>query len=451
VRAYFIRRLLLIPFTLLGVTFIVFALTRFLPGGPLEQRMQNAMMAQEGKSAGKSMAATSVLNDDQLIALKRSFLMDKDLVSAFLMWWGILPSEVLHCDAKNIPVPEPGKMATKEIFLPLRGADGNMVSQKALISLDSGRKLQLHLAGPPGADGQPTQLPAPTGWEVRREVPSAEQKALKEGKPVDPPKQINAVAFRKKFHGVLQWEFRNSLRFGDPVWSMIKERFPISIFYGVLSLILTYGVCIPLGIVKAIKHRTWIDSLSSVGIFAGYAIPGFALGSVLLLLFCFRIEWFPMGGFVSENFQSLSLWGKVKDLMLHAALPLLCYLVGQFAFTTMLMKNNLMDNLAADYVRTAIAKGAMFKRAVVGHALRNSLIPIATTFGQNVTLLVTGSMLIESVFDIYGFGKLGLNALQDRDYTISLAMIFLSALLMMIGNVLSDFLVALLNPRIRFE
>jgi len=110
-----------------------------------------------------------------------------------------------------------------------------------------------------------------------------------------------------------------------------------------------------------------------------------------------------------------------------------------------------MDNLAADYIRTAIAKGVSFKQAVLKHALRNSLIPIATTFGQNITLLVTGSFLIETIFDINGFGLLGLSSIFDRDYPVVMGIIFIASLLLLIGNIISDALVAMIDPRIRFR
>ena len=117
----------------------------------------------------------------------------------------------------------------------------------------------------------------------------------------------------------------------------------------------------------------------------------------------------------------------------------------------MLMKNSLMDNLAQDYVRTAVAKGSTYRRAVFAHAVRNSIIPIATTFGLNIMLLVSGFLLIEQVFDIPGFGQLTFNALVDRDYPIVMATIFLTSFLMIVGNLISDLLVAAVNPRIRFE
>ena len=139
------------------------------------------------------------------------------------------------------------------------------------------------------------------------------------------------------------------------------------------------------------------------------------------------------------------------DIIHHSILPLICYIIGSFALVTMLLKNHLLDNLAADYIRTAIAKGVSFRQAVLHHALRNSMIPIATTFGQNITLLVGGSFLIESIFDIDGFGLLGLTSILDRDYPVVMGVVLLSSLLLLIGNVLSDLLVALVDPRIRFQ
>jgi microcin C transport system permease protein len=250
---------------------------------------------------------------------------------------------------------------------------------------------------------------------------------------------------------VLRGDLGNSYRYNEPVWSIIRERFPISIFFGVWTLIITYTICIPLGIVKAIKHRTFVDNASSILIFTGYAIPGYVLGALLVVFFAARLEWFPMGGFTSMYFDELGFWGKVKDIAWHAVLPLCSYLIGSFALVTLLMKNHLMDNLASDYIRTAVAKGVPFHKAVTGHALRNSLIPIATTFGQNITLLVGGSFLIETIFDINGFGLLGFTAILDRDYPIVMGVLLLSSVLLLLGNIISDFIVAMIDPRVRFN
>jgi microcin C transport system permease protein len=194
-----------------------------------------------------------------------------------------------------------------------------------------------------------------------------------------------------------------------------------------------------------------IDNASSILIFVGYSIPGFVLASVLVVYLAARLNWFPTGGFVSENFASLTVGGKIWDVIHHAVLPLVCYMVGSFAFMTMLVKNNLMDNLAADYVRTAVAKGAGFKRAVLVHALRNSLIPLATTLGHIVSIFVAGSTLIELIFEINGFGLLGYYSLLDRDYPLVMGILVVDVVLLMLGNILSDYFVALTDPRVRFD
>ncbi|TLD72876.1 ABC transporter permease [Phragmitibacter flavus] len=265
------------------------------------------------------------------------------------------------------------------------------------------------------------------------------------------PEKGRVAIFRPVISGILQGDLGISTRYNDPAWGMIKERLPVSLFYGLAMFILTYSVCIPLGILKAVKHRTVIDNVSSVLIFTGYAIPGFVLGSLLVVYLAARLGWFPSAGFVSENFSELSAPGKVWDVVHHAILPLICYMVGSFAMMTMLMKNNLMDNLATDYVRTAIAKGASSRQAVLGHALRNSLIPIATTLGGITSIFFTGGILVEKIFDINGFGLLSYQSIQDRDYPVVMAILTINVVLLMVGNILSDLLVAIADPRIRFK
>ncbi len=336
-RDYFIRRLMLIPPTLVGVTIIVFLITRLVPGGPIERAIMEAQLAggASRSTAGQNMA----LSEDQLDRLKEYYGFDKPVLQSYFDW----------------------------------------VSKVAVGDLGT------------------------------------------------------------------------SYRYNQPVWDVIASRFPVSLYYGLITLFITYVVCIPLGVLKAIKHRTFVDNATSIFIFIGYAVPGYALGSLLLLYFSVRLEWFPMGGFTSLQFNDMSFWGKAKDLLDHSVLPLICYLVGSFALVTLLLKNHLMDNLASDYIRTAVAKGVSFRKAVTRHALRNSLIPIATTFGQNITLLVSGSFLIETIFDINGFGLLGLTSIIDRDYPVVMGVVFLASLLLLIGNIISDILVALVDPRIRFH
>ena len=191
------------------------------------------------------------------------------------------------------------------------------------------------------------------------------------------------------------------------------------------------------------------DIFSSMIVYIGYSIPGYALG--VMLLFYFGGDIFPLHGWRSSNFDELTLIGKIWDQAHHAFLPILCYMVGSFASLTVLMKNSLMENLSQDYVRTAFAKGLSEKRVIFFHAVRNSLIPLATGIGGYIGLFLAGSYLIEMVFGIDGIGMLGFQALLDRDYNILMGTLVLFTTIRLFGNLLSDIIYALVDPRIRFK
>ena len=223
----------------------------------------------------------------------------------------------------------------------------------------------------------------------------------------------------------------------------------ISAFFGLTSLILSYLVCIPLGIWKAIKNGSRFDVLSSIVVFMGYSIPGYILG--ILLLVYFGGDIFPLHGWRSPNFEELTFAGKIKDQLHHAFLPIICWMVGSFASLTVLMKNSLLENLSQDYVRTAFAKGLSERRVIFYHAVRNSLIPLATGIGGIIGVLLAGSYLLEKTFGIDGIGLLGFNALIDRDYDIMMGFLAISVFIRLLGNLISDLTYALVDPRIRFK
>ncbi len=338
---YLLRRLLLTIPTLLGITLIVFTLTRFVPGGPIEQMITQAQLAgSEGAAHGKrDAAASSTLSDEQLADLRAYYGFDKPVLVSYAQWL------------------------------------------TRIVQLDLG----------------------------------------------------------------------SSTRYQEPVWNLITERMPISLFFGSITLLLTYGVCIPLGIRKALQHDSAFDHWSSALVFFGYAIPNYILGILLLTLFASHWDVLPLGGFVSDDFDDLKTGEKLLDLASHAVLPIIAYMAGGFAVTSMVMKNSLMENLASDYVRTAVAKGLSFRQAVFRHALRNSLIPLATSFGQSISIVLAGSFLVETIFNIDGMGLLGYEALVERDYPVVMGMLFISSALFLIGNILSDLCVAAVDPRVRFE
>ncbi|HET9948683.1 MAG TPA: ABC transporter permease [Longimicrobiales bacterium] len=305
-------------------------------------------------------------------------------------------------------------------------------------------QLRMQLAGAGGGG----ELAGGVGARVQLEIPDAQLQQLREYYGFDDPL---LVAYGKWLWSTLRLDLGTSFRYSEPVLTVIADRLPVSIFYGVLTAFFTYAICIPLGVVKAIRHRSAIDNVSSALIFLGYAVPGFALGAVLSNLLAVHWQIFPLGGFTSPGFDALSPWGKVADIAMHAALPLVAYLVGSFAVTTMLMKNSLIENMSADYVRTALAKGLPWRRAVFVHALRNSLIPMATSVGSLLGLFLTGSFLIERVFAIQGVGLLAFEAIQTRDFPVVMGFLVISSVVLMVGNLVSDLAVAFVDPRVRFE
>ena len=238
-------------------------------------------------------------------------------------------------------------------------------------------------------------------------------------------------------------------------WQLIKERFKVSLIFGITGFLLSYLVCIPLGIVKALRHNSMFDVVSSIIVFVGYAIPAFAMGMVLKMILCGTVEgmWniFPISGFHSDGFNSLSGMGKAKDVFMHMFLPVLCYVIGNFAVLTLLMKNSLIEQISKDYIRTVVAKGGSFTRAVWGHAFRNALIPIATGMGGILTVMFAGSVIIEQVFEIPGMGRLSLEAIVGRDYPVFMGILSLTSILGLLGNIFSDFLYVIIDPRINFQ
>ena len=368
--AYFIRRLLLIIPTFLGVTIIAFTITRLVPGGPLEREIMKIRMAAAANEAGGSSGSitdpTAEIPAGALEEMKKSFDLDKPGYIAYFLWL------------------------------------------KKVCTLDLGK----------------------------------------------------------------------SYTYREPVWDLISSRFPISLTFGLTGFILAYLVSIPLGIAKALRHGSVFDFASSATVFIGYSIPGWAFGALMLLFLSSGrfYDVLPLGDIktgsyddlpaaakaldaqedVSDDFgtfewDKLSLVSKLIDNIYHMFLPVLCYMIGSFATLTVLTKNSLMENLGQDYVRTAFAKGISPRRVIFLHAMRNSLIPLATGLGHAISVVMAGSYLIEFVFNIDGIGYLGYTSIVGRDYTVVMGVLAINTVLILSGNIISDILYALIDPRIRFE
>jgi microcin C transport system permease protein len=336
-KSYLLRRLALMIPTLFGISLACFALTQFVPGGPVEQMISQIRQAsgEKGRDASKAISPEEVEN------IKRYYGFDQPVHIRYARWLG------------------------------------------KIVRLDMGR----------------------------------------------------------------------SFSYGEPAWDVIKSKFPVSLFFGLTSFFLSYLICIPLGLYKALKHKSTFDTVSSAILFAGYVVPGFALGVLLLTFFAGGtwFDWFPLSGIVSDDWESFTLWGKTTDFLWHMTLPLICYMAGEFAFLTLLLKNALLEEISKDYMRTALLQGMTFRQAVWKHALRNALIPLATRAGEVFTLMFAGALLIEKVFDIDGMGLLVYKSIENRDYNVVLGVIMLSSFLAMLGRIFSDVLYVVVDPRIRLK
>jgi microcin C transport system permease protein len=248
-------------------------------------------------------------------------------------------------------------------------------------------------------------------------------------------------------------DFGESFTYEEEVTEVIISKFPVSLQFGIVSLILSYLISIPLGVYKAVRSGSKLDYATSFLLFIAYAIPGFMLG-ILLIVFLAGgsfLDIFPIGGLYSDFYDEMNTWERIVDRIYHFILPTICYTIGSYTTLTFLMKNSLMEEIKKDYVRTARAKGLSEKVVYLKHALRNALIPIVTGIGGFLGIFFAGSLLIEKVFQLDGIGLLGFNSILSRDYNVIMGLVFIQALLMLIGNIISDIAYVLVDPRIDFK
>ena len=462
---YTIRRLLLMIPTGLGITFMVFCILQLAPDGPFERAVKQIKQANMG--AGEvSMASSDVSGDSSeltpelLEKLRMQYGLDKPIVVRYLIWLGLYPKEA---KSKTIPI---NKSFRESVDILKFDTYKEYLLQKyvKVVKDDKGKLLVIETGV-----GLEFDIPKIDNPELKesfnsekyytfinnyKELPSNEN-IIKtwyhsdwEIKKIDEEKNLITLV-KKQFKGILQGYLGYSEKKGKDVSTLIGERLHISAFFGITSFLLVYSICIPLGIWKAINNGSRFDLISSITVFIGYSIPGYILG--ILLLVYFGGDWFPLHGWRSPNFDELTLIGKIKDQLHHALAPMICYMIGSFATLTVLMKNSLLENLSQDYVRTAFAKGLSERRVIFKHAVRNSLIPLATGIGGLIGAFLAGSYLIEKTFGIDGFALLGFNALIDRDYDIMMGTLVIGVVIRLIGNLISDLTYALVDPRIRFK
>lgn len=407
---YIIRRLLLAIPTFFGATFVVFFLIQYAPGGPYEAQLNALKRGQGAEGAASAFSSESGnIPPSQLEALKRNYNVGEPIVLRYLMWLGIAPNSVND-------------------YLVELGVDESVGGgQRIVVRKDASGTLKAF---------DPSSGQERDDWYI------------------DPSEKPNHVwVYRRAVSGILTFDFGKSEQYQKPVWDLITGRIPVSLQFGIIAFTLTYIVCFYLGTQKALNHGSKFDVISSSVVFVAYSVPGWALGAALVVLLGggSALAIFPSGGFQSPDYESLSLLERIADRIWYFVLPTLAYTLGGFATTTLLMKNSLLETMSQDFVRTAYAKGIRENRVVWLHAMRNSIIPLVASIGGIIGLFLAGNYLVEHAFNIDGIGKLSYEALLARDYNVVNAFTVLTTLISLFGSIISDFMLAVVDPRIRFS
>ena len=251
-----------------------------------------------------------------------------------------------------------------------------------------------------------------------------------------------------------RFDFGESFFRDETVLDLIIEKMPVSISLGVWILLFSYAISIPLGIKKAVNDGSTFDVWTSGVVIVGYAVPGFLFGILLIILFAGGsfLDWFPLRGLVSDNFDELSWPEKIVDYAWHMALPVTTLVISSFATTTLLTKNSFIDEIKKQYVVTARAKGLTENKVLYSHVFRNAmLIVIAGLPGAFISAFFTGALLIETIFSLDGLGRMGYEAVLKRDYPIVFGTLYIFSLMGLLVGLLSDLIYTWVDPRIDFE
>lgn len=289
-----------------------------------------------------------------------------------------------------------------------------------------------------------------SGYKAGRDIDKKQREELMKQFGFDKPAHER---FFKMLGDYARFDLGKSFLQNKGVWELITDKLPVSISLGLWTFFISYAISIPLGVAKAVREGSRFDVLTTFGVLLGYAIPGFVLGILLIVLFAGGTIWdlFPLRGLTSDNFAELSSWGKVKDYFWHLALPLTCLVIHSFAVVTLLTKNTFVEEVRKQYVLVARSKGLSQQRVLYKHIFRNALIPLVTGFpAAFIGAFFTGSVLIETLFSLDGLGLLSFESVVRRDFPVVLGSLYLFTLLGLVVKLVSDVLYTVVDPRVQF-
>src|SRR6266436_10449376 len=288
------------------------------------------------------------------------------------------------------------------------------------------------------------------GYRGRQGVDAAQIEEIKKLYGFDKPAHQRFVRMIGQF---ARFDLGTSFFHNKRVSQLIAEKLPVSISLGLWTFLLTYLISLPLGIAKAVRAGTAFDTATTFIVLLGYAIPGFVLGVVLLVYFAGGtfMQWFPLRGIVSSNWQELDLFHKVTDYFWHITLPVTALVVGSFAVITILTKNSVLEEIRKQYVMTARAKGVDERKVLWRHVFRNAMIPIMTGFpAAFVAAFFGGSILIETLFSLDGLGLLSYESVIRRDYPVVFGSLFVFTLIGLLTTLIRDLTYLWVDPRVKF-
>lgn len=336
-------------------------------------------------------------------------------------------------------------------FIIIQVAPGGPVDQAIARLQGEGVAPTAAIAG--GGDGGPANLDpgGVSSYEFARGIDPDLIRELEEQFGFDKPAHVR---FFKMLADYFTLDFGTSFYQDVPVVDLVIDRLPVSLSLGGATLLIVYLVSLPLGIAKAIRDGTSFDVVTSLVILVAYAIPGFVLAMLLVIVFCGGefFDWFPLRGLISENYPELGFWERIGDRLWHLAMPVAALAAGSFATLTMLTKNSFLDEVGKQYVLTARAKGLTPRRVLYGHVFRNAMLIVIAGFPAALLgILFTGVILIEVIFSLNGIGLLGFEAIMTRDYPIVFGTLFMFTMLGLVTQLIADITYTLVDPRIDFE
>ena len=288
------------------------------------------------------------------------------------------------------------------------------------------------------------------GYKAGRDLDRKQLEELKKLYGFDKPAHVRYVEMLTSY---VRFDLGKSFLQNKEVWALIKEKLPVSASLGLWTFLISYLISIPLGVAKAVREGSRFDVLTTAAVLLGFAVPGFVLGVLLIVMFAGGtfLEWFPLRGLTSDNWEELSGWGQITDYLWHLTLPLICLVIGSFAVMTLLTKNTFIEETRKQYVLVARAKGLSQQRVLYKHIFRNALIPLITGFpAAFIGAFFAGSVLIETLFSLDGLGLLAYESVVRRDYPVVLGSLYFFTLIALVVKLVSDVLYVVVDPRVQF-